>query len=133
MNALQKFQKMFKRNRGPRPTAAAKPRARRERRQAMTRRVFAFSAFFLLAGATDASSAAPASDDASESRDIPAAFAPFEYLVGEWNGQAIPKDKAANSSAAGPKNTPGPGSSPRESPAAFRSRSKAAKSSLPAR
>ncbi len=61
----------------------------------MTRRVDAFSAFLLLAGAASASSAAPASDDASESRDIPAAFAPFEYLVGEWTGPGVPKEKGA--------------------------------------
>jgi hypothetical protein len=28
-------------------------------------------------------------------RDIPAAFAPFEYLVGRWKGQGIPKEKGA--------------------------------------
>jgi YHS domain-containing protein len=27
-------------------------------------------------------------------RDIPAAFSPFEYLVGRWTGQALPKDSA---------------------------------------
>ena len=33
-------------------------------------------------------------DDAGQ-RDIPAAFAPFEYLIGRWNGQGIPKDNPA--------------------------------------
>ncbi len=33
-------------------------------------------------------------DDAGP-RDIPAPFAPFEYLVGRWNGQGVPKDNSA--------------------------------------
>lgn len=32
--------------------------------------------------------------DDSVGRDIPPAFAPLEYLVGKWNGQALPKDTA---------------------------------------
>jgi YHS domain-containing protein len=32
--------------------------------------------------------------DEPDGRDIPAAFAPFEFLVGRWNGQAMPKDSA---------------------------------------
>jgi hypothetical protein len=28
-------------------------------------------------------------------RDIPAPFAPFEYLVGHWTGQGVPKDNSA--------------------------------------
>ncbi len=32
--------------------------------------------------------------DEPDGRDIPPAFAPFEYLVGRWNGQAMPKDSA---------------------------------------
>ena len=28
-------------------------------------------------------------------RDIPAAFAPLEYLVGRWKGQGVPKDNPA--------------------------------------
>jgi hypothetical protein len=28
-------------------------------------------------------------------RDIPAPFAPFEYLVGRWTGQGVPKDNSA--------------------------------------
>ncbi len=32
--------------------------------------------------------------DDSTNRDIPPAFAPFEYLVGQWNGSATPKDTA---------------------------------------
>jgi YHS domain-containing protein len=31
----------------------------------------------------------------AESREIPAAFAPLEYLVGRWNGHGIPKDNPA--------------------------------------
>jgi YHS domain-containing protein len=34
--------------------------------------------------------------DDSDRRDIPPAFAPFEYLVGSWKGQGRPKDKSAN-------------------------------------
>ncbi len=33
--------------------------------------------------------------DDSPGRDIPAAFAPFEYLVGRWKGQGVPKDDSA--------------------------------------
>src|SRR5436309_1341438 len=29
-------------------------------------------------------------------RDIPQAFAPFEYLVGRWKGQGVHKEKGAN-------------------------------------
>jgi YHS domain-containing protein len=32
--------------------------------------------------------------DDSSGRDIPPAFTPFEYLVGQWKGQATPKDSA---------------------------------------
>lgn len=32
--------------------------------------------------------------DDSANRDIPPAFAPFEYLVGRWNGSATPRDTA---------------------------------------
>ena len=32
--------------------------------------------------------------DEAGTRDIPPAFAPLEYLVGQWNGQAMPKDSA---------------------------------------
>jgi len=35
-------------------------------------------------------------DDNVRLRDIPPAFAPFEYLLGGWKGQGIPKDKGAN-------------------------------------
>ncbi len=31
----------------------------------------------------------------AESRDIPAPFLPLEYLIGRWNGHAIPKDNPA--------------------------------------
>jgi YHS domain-containing protein len=33
--------------------------------------------------------------DDSPGRDIPAAFAPFEYLVGRWKGQGVPRDNPA--------------------------------------
>jgi YHS domain-containing protein len=33
--------------------------------------------------------------DESDLREIPQAFAPFEYLVGQWKGPGIPKDNAA--------------------------------------
>jgi YHS domain-containing protein len=33
--------------------------------------------------------------DESDVREIPRAFAPFEYLVGQWNGPGRPKDKGA--------------------------------------
>jgi hypothetical protein len=36
---------------------------------------------------------APRADDPT-GRDIPPAFAAFEYLVGQWTGQAMPKDTA---------------------------------------
>ncbi len=32
--------------------------------------------------------------DDSDGRDIPPAFSPFEYLVGQWKGQAMPKNTA---------------------------------------
>jgi len=35
-------------------------------------------------------------DDEVGLRDIPPAFAPFEYLLGRWKGQGIPRDKGAN-------------------------------------
>ncbi len=37
---------------------------------------------------------AAAEDDAGP-RDIPPALAPFEYLIGRWNGHAVPKDNPA--------------------------------------
>lgn len=37
----------------------------------------------------------PARGDEPPGRDIPAAWAPLEYLVGRWNGQARPRDNAA--------------------------------------
>jgi YHS domain-containing protein len=36
-----------------------------------------------------------AGGDDAELRDIPAPFAPFEYLVGRWNGHGVPKDNSA--------------------------------------
>jgi len=40
--------------------------------------------------------AAAARGDEAGPRDIPPAFAPFEYLVGRWKGQGVPRDKGAN-------------------------------------
>jgi len=45
--------------------------------------------------AASGSGAAARPDDAGL-RDIPPAFAPFEYLVGRWKGQGVPRDKGAN-------------------------------------
>jgi YHS domain-containing protein len=36
-----------------------------------------------------------ASGDEARLRDIPAPFVPFEYLIGRWNGQGVPKDNPA--------------------------------------
>jgi YHS domain-containing protein len=36
-----------------------------------------------------------AGGDEAGSSDIPAPFAPFEYLVGRWNGHGVPKDNPA--------------------------------------
>ena len=49
----------------------------------------------LLLCAASLSSPARAADDEDQARDIPADFAPFEYLVGKWKGQGIPKDSSA--------------------------------------
>jgi len=38
---------------------------------------------------------AAARGDEAGMRDIPAALAPFEYLIGRWKGQGIPKDNPA--------------------------------------
>jgi YHS domain-containing protein len=38
---------------------------------------------------------ATASGDDAGPRDIPAPFAPFEYLIGRWNGHGVPKDNPA--------------------------------------
>jgi YHS domain-containing protein len=57
----------------------------------MIRRVSALLGFAVVACATSASSFAHAGDGASESREIPAAFAPLEYLIGEWKGTGSPK------------------------------------------
>ncbi len=40
-------------------------------------------------------STAPGEQDESTGRDIPAALAPLEYLVGGWHGNAIPKNNSA--------------------------------------
>ena len=92
------------------------------------------SAFIVVVCATSASPLAHARDDTSEAREIPPAFAPLEYLIGHWKGQGMPKEKALSNSAAGPKNTPGRGSSPRANPAGLSfTDQKGTRSSLPAR
>lgn len=37
----------------------------------------------------------PARSEETSNREIPAAWAPLEYLVGRWNGQAMPRDNAS--------------------------------------
>ena len=61
----------------------------------MIRRVVALPAFLIVACATSASSLAYASDDPGDDREIPPAFAQFEYLIGAWKGQGMPKDSTA--------------------------------------
>jgi YHS domain-containing protein len=39
----------------------------------------------------------PIHADASVASDVPAEFAPLEYLIGRWNGQATPRDSASQS------------------------------------
>ena len=46
----------------------------------------------LLALVTTWGPGATARGDEAAMRDIPADFAPFEYLIGRWKGQGIPKD-----------------------------------------
>jgi YHS domain-containing protein len=58
----------------------------------MTRSRSPLPAAVLLACAVSAGSLAHASDDPADARVIPAPFAPLEYLIGEWKGQAMPKD-----------------------------------------
>jgi hypothetical protein len=61
----------------------------------MIRSPFRVRAALSIACAMASGSLALAAEDTPESREIPAAFAPFEYLVGQWKGQGIPKDKSA--------------------------------------
>jgi YHS domain-containing protein len=61
----------------------------------MTRPALAVLFGTLLACTADSGPAAQTRDDEAPARDIPAAFAPLEYLVGEWKGQGIPKDNSA--------------------------------------
>jgi YHS domain-containing protein len=49
-----------------------------------------------IVGAAILDSLSSARGDDAETREIPPAFAPFEYLVGKWKGQGIPKDDSAN-------------------------------------
>jgi hypothetical protein len=48
-----------------------------------------------LAIATTMSFLQTAGGDDAGPREIPAPFAPFEYLVGRWNGNGVPKDSGA--------------------------------------
>ena len=50
---------------------------------------------FCVAAASCAGSLAFARDEQSDTREIPAAFAPFEYLIGAWKGQGMPKESGA--------------------------------------
>ena len=61
----------------------------------MIRRIFWLRAVVFLACASSASPVAHPSDDPTDTREIPAPFAPLEYLVGQWKGQGIPKDSSA--------------------------------------
>ena len=61
----------------------------------MTRAALAVLYGTLLACTAGPGLAAQTSDDEAPARDIPAPFAPLEYLVGEWKGQGIPKDNSA--------------------------------------
>src|SRR5271168_1974564 len=62
----------------------------------MTRfvRMAAATASMALALTVGAGMMTGAHADDTEGRDIPPAFSSFEYLVGRWNGQSIPKDSA---------------------------------------
>ena len=61
----------------------------------MKRSRFLLASALFLACAASAICPAHAGDDPADARVIPAPFAPLEYLVGEWKGQAIPKDNTA--------------------------------------
>ncbi len=61
----------------------------------MIRYAFAAWAAVSLACAMAAGSFALAAEDTPETREFPAGFAPLEYLIGQWKGQGIPKDKSA--------------------------------------
>ena len=66
-----------------------------ERREAMIRRIFAIAAFVFAFCAAEPNLVACGSDDAADTREIPAPFAPLEYLIGKWKGQAVPKESGA--------------------------------------
>lgn len=61
----------------------------------MRRSVFLMRAAGSLAVAITLSLFGAAADDDAGLRDIPPALAPFEYLIGRWNGHAVPKDNSA--------------------------------------
>ena len=60
----------------------------------MIRPAWAVSVSFSCCARRRVSSPAHAGED-DEAREIPAAFAPLEYLVGTWKGQGVPKDNSA--------------------------------------
>jgi YHS domain-containing protein len=57
----------------------------------MTRCVLTLGAALVVASAAGAS----LRDDPAESREIPPEYTPFEYLLGQWKGQGIPKEAGA--------------------------------------
>ncbi len=79
-----------------------------------TGRIVSFSAVLAIVAIGGPGLSVPVRGDDSKGREIPAAFSPFEYLVGKWKGPPPPRtpDRV---SAAGPSRIPGPGSSPRGS------------------
>ena len=61
----------------------------------MIRRGFALPVFVCLACAASTTSLAFAGDDPADDREMPAPFAQFEYLIGAWKGQGMPKESGA--------------------------------------
>jgi YHS domain-containing protein len=61
----------------------------------MIRIASAVTVYLLTVCAAGSGSPVFAADEPAEAREIPAAFAPFEYLVGSWKGQGVPKDNSA--------------------------------------
>ena len=59
-----------------------------------TARIVSLSATLAIVAIGGLGFSSPARGDDSKGREIPAAFSPLEYLVGKWNGQAVPKDSA---------------------------------------
>ncbi len=61
----------------------------------MIRRILALAAFVFALCTPRPGLVARGSDLATGATEIPAAFAPLEYLVGNWKGQAMPKESGA--------------------------------------